>query len=377
MLATGSSRTSRALKVPAARDYLHAAAVLALAVAINAPPAHAASPSEVVKLPGRAYVVRAAPQSKWLAAWSEQSDGRYTLYVIDANNGNRQEVTTVDDPGGLCWIPNRESLFYCRGVYSEKLESTRVYYYTYDAQTKASKKIVELNDIESTYQFDPIAAEDGSRVFHMTINTRSLPSFNVYLPGTGTMNQLEAGANIGADYDLSSDGKMLYWFLTDDDGNLYFAGWDLEVNDETWNAKYPAAMDPVEDHALIKVHSPRQQIATIVFKEDEPQLQLCVYNFLNAAKPYVTPVYLDAGENALDFDWKGRSNILYVLTRNENTSEFSILEIDPLTNSQTELLRTKDEIVFVDYAPGSQTYYFTIVDDRGARNAQTLVMRLR
>ena len=158
------------------------AVCVALAVAALSQFAWAIKPSTVAKLPGSAYVVRSAVDSDWLATWSEQVGGEYVLYVINGDDGERREVTTSERPGGICWIPNDGRLLLVKGSYNEKIEATHITYYTYDPETKELDKVISQTDLLETYRLDPIAANDGSSVFHLTMGPNSIPSFNRFLP---------------------------------------------------------------------------------------------------------------------------------------------------------------------------------------------------
>jgi hypothetical protein len=132
-------------------------------------------------------------------------------------------------------------------------------------------------------------------------------------------------------------------------------------------------MDPAEGHLLFKLDMPHKQAATLAISQSDPTLNACVYNFANPNKLSVVPVNLKPDEEALSLDWKGRSGILYMLVSNRKTKEFSIQEYDPATRKATTLLTTKDPISeTLEYAPGAQAYFYSIVTE-GKKPETTLV----
>lgn len=352
--------------------------VLVLSSMLCLSAAWAAKPSIVTKINGEAYVLRSDPSSSWLATWSAQADGKFTLMVIDGEKGDRREVVTVDNPGGLCWIPSLNRLLYCKGVYNDKLKNNNVVYYYYDIATAKSTKITDIVDALDTYQLDPIAAEDGSMVFLLTIDTRRVPSFNIYFPDANTLSRTPVDANIGSEYDLSSDGSKLFWYLRNPaDESLNVIGWDFAANAYSDLFEFGAARDPADDHALFKVDSPHMQAATAVASETDPTLQLCVYSYKNSQNLGIVPIRLPAGEEVMYFDWKGRTGLLYALTKNTKSGEYCIIEIEPLEGKRIELLRGRDEITLVDYSPKTQTYFYSVVDSRNPSKPLTALIRLR
>jgi len=341
--------------------------------------AYAAKPSVVGKIPGSAFVLKADPSSSWVACWSAQADGKFKLMAVNGDNGDKLEVTTVDRPGGLCWIPGRGKLLYCKGIYNDKLKNTKVVYAVYDlAAKKATNLIPDLIDLKETYLLDPIASEDGKMVFILTINTIGLPSFNIYFPEANSLTSTTVSANIGSDFDLSSDGSKLYWYLHNpDNGNFNIVGWSFQDGSYSDLFEFTADRDPGDDHALFKLDSPRSWAATMVTNESDPTLQLCVYDFHDPQNLGIIPVRLPAGEDVMYFDWKGRSGTLYALCKNSKTGEYSIHELEPLEGTRTELLRGKEEITLVDYSPKAQCYFYSLVDDRNAKKPTTSLVRLK
>src|SRR5690606_27323008 len=153
----------------------------------------------------------------------------YKLMVVNADNGEKREIATAASPGGKCWIPGKNVLLYTFAFYQEKLKLNNVIYSTYNVDTKEDVKDGEMKDLFEMYTLDPIAAEDGSKAMQMTINTESLPSFNLFLTGVNQVVPRVARANIGSDYDLSSDGFSVFWHLHDAvNGDFYIAEWSIE-----------------------------------------------------------------------------------------------------------------------------------------------------
>ena len=342
----------------------------------------AARPSVVAKVAGEMHVVRVTPDSHWLAGWSRQADGDYKLLVVDTDNGGTQEVATAAEPGGLVWLPKLSRLYFCQGFFNEKVNSSRVRYDIYDPVAMDSMKITDtLTDTTEMYLFDPIPAEDGTRVFHMLLDTTQIPNFIMYFPHAtmrdGVFSPLVTEALIASEYDLSSDGSKVYWYgHNQDTGAIMVVEWDLESNNYSEIYDFSGIYDPADDHALIKVDSPHQQAATLAVSQAEPTLQLTLLNFANPNKLMVTPVYLGPNHEVLNFDWKGRSGWLSVLARDTRTNEFLIMELEPLSGQRIELLRTTDEIDYFDYNTSSKMYYYSVLDNRDPRNPLSLVMRL-
>lgn len=325
----------------------------------------AAKPSNIGKVPGKAYVVRVSPDGKWLATWSEMGKAQFTLYVVNLDKGDRKEVVKVADPGGLCWIPGKAQLLYSKGIAKNAAGQsyTSVTYVVYDAATGDTKSVGELNDKLKSYQMDPIASEDGSMAFQMTWSTTGKPSFNIYFAREKTVKSLEAFANVAADYDLSSDGTMLAWYLHDTTNKTFnIATWNLELAGYKDLFEYSSAVDPAENHLMFKLDMPHNQAATLAVSSKDPTLNACVYGFADPKNLTVVPIRLAANEEAVALDWKGRSGILYLLVQNNKTKDYSIQEYDPVTRKATVLLSTKDPISYVDYAPGAQAYYYSVVN---------------
>src|SRR5690606_16124090 len=246
-----------------------------------------------------------------------------------------------------------------------------------NVDTKEDNKVGEMKDIQEMFTFDPIAAEDGSRAMQMLINTESLPSFNLYLSSVNQVMPRVARANIGSDYDISSDGTSVYWFLHNtDNGDFNIAEWSLEVGTYTNLYTFPKAKDPAEDHALIKGESTSRQAATIVYSESRPTMQMRVYNFANKDDPQVIAVDLEPHEDLIYFDWKDRGTAIYAPVSDKTKKLFKIIEIEPYMKTRRELLSTSDFIALVDYCPGKETYYYSILDDRNSSKVSTQIMRL-
>jgi hypothetical protein len=341
------------------------AVLFAVTALLGPAAAWAAKPSKVADLPGEAYVVRCNPEGTWVATWAEQTKGNYTLFAIDASKGDKREVMQTEDPGGLTWIPGKNTLMYCKGkaVKSQKIgEFTQVTYYLYDAAKNANKKITELKDDLKTYIFDPVAAEDGNKVFHLTIKD-TYPSFNIYFPGSNTMSPMLAKARIGADYDLSSDGSLVYWPMTQENGNLVIAGWSLEKNN--YKGLYEFKKDPASGRGGFKVDSPNRQAVSMATSEADPTLKAVVYSFKDPKNPQAIPVKLKAEEEIVMVDWKGRSGNLYMIIARgagKGSLVYSIIEVNPTSGARTVVLpESSDEIRFVDYASRTGAYFYSAV----------------
>jgi len=363
--------------------------LLAVLAALPAGTALAAKPSVVAKLGGRAYEVH-ANDTHWLACWAEQPDGKYKLMLIDSDKGNSTQLAVAGTPGGLCWVPRREELLYCTGAYVEQSKSWHVTYYAFDVsslkpkQAPESRKVTETTDLLETFQFNPLAADDGSKVFHMTLGVGSLPSFNTYVPETGRMELVQAAANIASDYDLSSDGTRLYWMMHDPgSGAMSIVEWSLDANGYSNLYTFPKtpeagsdpkkALDPADDHTALRVDIPHRQAAALVTSEKNSRLQLCVYRLDDRS---AMPVFLYDDEQIESYDWKGRTGLIYALISNTKTKQYTIEEIDALTGKRTVLLQTSDQVYCLDFGTNG-AYYYTVVDNRNPNNPSTLVMRLR
>jgi len=364
--------------------FLAPAVALCLGALLIGAPAQAAKTSVVTKLTGTATVVRATPYDEWLATWVEYAHEEFALYAINAGSGEAIEVTKTRHPGGMCWIPRQSppQLFYCKADRIPELDISRVLYYVYDPIARESTKIGEARDQLETYKLDPIAAEDGSVVFHYTLDQGvteagegSVPMFIRYEAGDREFYTAAANANIAGDYDLSSDGSMLYWPLTKEDtGDLYFVGWNLVAHDEVWNSMYYADMNPADGGLFIKVDAANERIAMLASSSGQPRLQMCLYGWHGRELLPPVPVFLEAGEEILHYDWKGLTGKVYTVIHNENTGMFSIELLDPLTGLRDVYVRGTDQISFVDYAPGSNTYYYAVVNNQGSA-PQTYVIR--
>lgn len=353
--------------------------------------AWAAKESTVTRIEGAAYVLRCSMDSSMLAAWAEQSDGRYKLVIIDGDNGNKRNVTTKGNkdglwanPGGICWVPDTSQLLFTYGIYDDLLNQYRVYYYTYDHGTKVSTDLQQLIDKSLAFTFDPIAAEDGSRIFHLLFGLDYVPQMVTYfgesehIVSGPAVSKLDTIANISSEYDLSSDGSMVYWPLHNDQtGDYSIVGWDLTnwVYRESYT--YGASIDPADGHALIKVDTRHMQAAALVESASDPTLKMCIYNFYDQNNLYILPVNLLAEEEIHHFEWKGHANTLYLLVYNSRTKKFSIREVDPLERKHRVLYETSDEISFVDYSSRTKVYYFSVVDTSKPDKPFTRIKRLR
>lgn len=367
-----------------------AAMALTAASGLVASAAQTASTSVVTNVPGMVDVVRAAPYSHWLAGWAEGDDGTHTLWVIDANNGKLQQVTICEEPGGMTWIPRKEKLFYSKASYNADVKNYRVSFYEYDPQTQKSRKIRDARDVLETFRLDPLAAADGSLVLaitHDNLNTSfgagTIPVFHYYHPDDQTMDSKPANANIGSDYDLASDGLMLYWPLHDENtGDLCFVGWDTSKHDETWNARYYASTNPGDGGGMLRVDSANQNIAMLIQNDVQPRMQLCIYGWQGKSLKKPIPLFLEDGEEVLDFDWLGLTGKLYaVIVKTQpgaggnSTETFSLEELD-ITGARKVLVSGTDQFGYADYAPGSGNYYYSVINRQG-NQPRSLIIRVQ
>jgi hypothetical protein len=347
-----------------------------LALMVIGPAWAAAKASAAARVEGTAYIV-CASDANYLACWSEQADGKSKLYIAETTKGDATCIATESLPGGIAWIPGRKQLLWCSGVYVDVIKATRVKYFIYDVASKENRKSVEVTDFSEAYQANPVAADDGSMMFHMTMDGNYWPSFNIYRPGDGSKGQMQmisSEAKFGSQYDLSSDGSRVYWILHDPKTSVMsIACWNL--NASTYEALYefPKKVDPADDHMFLKVDSTKHQAAAIVTSEKDPLLQLAVYLLDNLS---VVPVHLDQGEQVDFFDWKGRSGTIYALVSNTQAKKFYIEEIDPLTGARRRMYETNQQMYSVDYAPDG-TYYFTQIDTRDPKRPVTTIFRLK
>jgi len=338
-------------------------------------PALAWKTSIVTKVDGEFYVVKASPYNHYLAAWVENEKAEYTLTVFSADSGKNYKVTTAAEPGGFCWIPRQNQLFYCKPMFVEEMQTYRVVYYIYDVTTRESTKLTEVPDVLETHKLDPIAADDGSTVFHLTIGVGNMPSFNVYHPEDGVLVPQPAQAMPDTNYDLSNDGSTVYWPLSDEDGNLYFVRWDLGTNTEAGYCMFRHDSFIADGGGLLKADAANQRIATLAWSEEQPRLQLYIFgwNNNNALRP--VPVFLESGEEIIHYDWLGITGKIYAVIFNEYTKAFSIIELDPYTGIREEMLVGTDEIAFVDYAAGKDEFFYAVINRKGNKS-QTYVIRL-
>jgi len=333
----------------------------------------AGKPTKVADLQGAGYVVRCNPEGTWVATWCEGADKNYTLWAVDTAKGDKFQVDTSTNPGGMCWIPNHGELFYCKGKsvsFSGTGDKyTQVTYYVWDVTTKKAKKVPgsDLRDDLNTYIIDPVPAEDGSKVLHMTI-TEKKPSFNIYFPGgKGVMSPMLVNAKVAADYDLSADGQTVYWPMSEPSGNLVITGWGFKKN--FFSGMYEIKKDPATDRAGFKVDSVNRQAVTMAQNQSDPTLKAAVYNFKDPKNPVAIPVKLDQSEDIVMQDWKGRTGLLYMVVGREAGGRklFSILEVNPANGARTPILPdSTDEIQFVDYASRSGNYFYSTVTVKGS-----------
>jgi hypothetical protein len=328
--------------------------------------------SKVTDLPGSAYVVRCNPEGTWVATWAANENTKdYTLWAVDTAKGDKFEVDKSKDPGGMCWVPNRNMLFYCSAKavsFESGVKYNAVTYYTWDVTNKKRSRVSELKDDLKTYIIDPVPAEDGSRVFHLTI-TGNKPSFNTYFPsGKPPMMPMLVNAKVAADYDLSADGQTVYWPMSEESGKLVITGWGFKKN--FYSGMYQINKDPASARAGFKVDSVNKQAVTMAQNASDPALKAAVYSFKDPKNPVAIPVKLDPAEEIVMQDWKGRSGQLYMVVVRQvgQKNLYSIIEVNPANGNRTAVLPdATDEIRFVDYASRSGNYFFSAVTDKGTR----------
>lgn len=374
-------------------------AALICAVILAPLAAFAAKTSVVTKLDGSAAEVRASDDGEWLALWVTSPSGSAELIVIESRSGSQQYVTESKYPGGICWIPDYSQLLYCVGSPIEGNGAMRVIYYVYDPEEQDTTKITNVIDLmpdvdentsgdiapdeinvtsPGTYTLNPIASYDGSVVFHMTRDFIA-PSFNLYSPDRGVMATNPVSENIGPDYDLSNDGTMLYWPLSDGNGNVYIVGYNLERMEETWHVMFEAAKlpCPADGGMLIKVDSANERAAMLAWNEAQPRLNLYVFGWNEPGdikvRPY--PLYLEAGEEILDYDWYGITGKIYAVVYDNNTGTTALELIDPIFGVREQLTWGTDAFSFVDYAKSTKTFFYCVVDNSG-RSPRTAVVRV-
>ena len=120
------------------------------------------------------------------------------------------------------------------------------------------------------------------------------------------MESLPANAIIGTEYDLSSDGLMLYWPIYDENtGDLMFVGWDTVKKEETWNCRYFAYNNPADSGIMLRVDSPNQNLAMLVQSNIQPRMQLCLYGWQAGQLKAPIPLFLEVGEEIMHYDWLG------------------------------------------------------------------------
>jgi hypothetical protein len=333
----------------------------------------AGKPTKVADLQGKAYVVRCNPEGTWVATWSQGADKSYTLWAVDTAKGDKFEVDTSKNPGGMCWIPNRSELLYCSAKpvsFENGVKYNSVTYFTWDVTKKKKVRVSELKDDLETYIIDPVPAEDGSKVFHMTI-TEKKPSFNIFFPsGKGVMSPMLVNAKVAADYDLSADGQTVYWPMSEpDSGKLVITGWGFKKN--FYSGMYQINKDPAKGRAGFKVDSINRQAVTMAQNEGDPALKAAVYSFKDPKNPVAIPVKLDPTEEIVMQDWKGRSGQLYMVVARTigQKTLFSIIEVNPSSGQRTAVLPdSTDEIRFVDYASRTGNYFYSaVVPGKGTR----------
>jgi hypothetical protein len=353
-------------------------AVLFIGIALQ--PASAAKDTVLTKVYGEGHMTRVSPDGAWLASWVSQADGGFDLYIIDSK-GTKQKADSAKLPGGMAWVPRSDKLFYCTATKGGPTDSNHVTYYTYDAKAKSKTRLQQFEDAKETYQFDPLAADDGSKVLHLTIDpSLHQLSFNVWFKdasGPGRVRGITRAANLDAFYDLSADGDTLYWWLKDPkNGCVNIIAFDMNRLSYLDAFEFPRAIDPAEAWTLFKVDAPNKQVAISTYSEKDPLLQLCIYNFKNPKKLYAKAIDMGVGEQVTYFDWKGFGGTLYAVVNYSATKEYGIEEIDAATGQRTPIYRGREAIDYVDYSPTAQSYYFSVVDNGGTSKAQTRFIRV-
>jgi hypothetical protein len=350
----------------------------AAALALGAlAPAYAAKDSGVLaKVYGDGRTARITPDGNWVASWVQQADGSFTLYVIDAK-GAKLEADTSQSPGGITWIPGSDKLLYCKAVQGGPTKVNHVTYFLYDPKAKSSTRLTQLDDSLETYAIDPIAAEDGSRAFALTMDpSLHLPSFDVYFQAQNKLRNVTVPTNIGSLYDLSADGQTLYWWLKDPKTNcMNIVVWDMNKLAPQNVIEFPRKLDPAEDWALFKIDAPNKEAAISTYSSTDPTLQLCVYNFSNPKNLYVKAIHMGEGEQITYFDWKGFGGTLYAVVNYTASKEYGLEEIDATTGQRTQLYRGSQPLEYVEYSPVKHTYFFSIVDNAGSPKAETEFLR--
>jgi hypothetical protein len=341
--------------------------------------AFARDASVITKFPGEGQIFRTSADGSWLAGWVLQPDGVFKLMVVSSAKGDRQEVTTSRRPGGISWVPGTTQLLYSTAIYNDAAKVNKVDCYIYDVAAKTRKRVLETNDQLETYSFDPIAAEDGSKVLQITMDpVLSFPSFNVYFKAEGRMKNLTGRANIGTLYDLSSDGNTLFWWMRDPRSNeLNIVSWDMNSLTYQDIFTFPRNVDPAEDWALFKVDAPNKQAAISAFSEKDPSLQIVVYYYGNPKNLYTKAIRFGQGELVPYFDWKGRSGTIYCVVNYTGTGEYGIEEIDPVSGKRIPVYRGKEPIEYVEYVTSTQAYYFSHVSRPGSSRAETRLVRVK
>jgi hypothetical protein len=217
----------------------------------------------------------------------------------------------------------------------------------------------------------------------MTIGEGLLPSFNVYYPWSDKFDQFPQRVKIGMDYDLSSDGSLVYWYLVNDpeaegenltildDGDIGIVGFNLQDREIKSLVTYYSYTLPVDGGYFIRVDSQNQQVAFIAQSSLNDRIQMCLFRWDDVSAKKPIPVFLEEGDEILVYDWKGISGKIYAVVYNHLSAEFTIEEINPLTSMREVLHRTTDEIAFVSYNPGKETYYFAAAD-----GGQTRIIRV-
>jgi hypothetical protein len=354
------------------------ACVFLLALAAVLPAQAARDASVITKLPGEGRMFHASADGSWVAGWVLQPDKTAKLIVINTNKGEKLEADASSLPGGMAWIPQLNLLYYCKAAYSDVVKINKVTYYTYDPKNKVRKKVGEVSDDQDTYVINPIAAEDGSKVFSLTIDpSLKFPTFNFFMTNQGKVKSPTKAANIGSTYDLSSDGNMLYWYLRNQKDEMNLILWDMNKLSLAGVVEYPKTIDPAQHRGDLKVDAPHKQAAVLNYSEKNPAVQIVVYNFSNPKKPYAKPVSFDQGEEVLYFDWKGFSGVLYCIVDYQGSGEMGIEEVDPVTGQRTAVYRGKEPIESVDYVPTQQTYYFSLVERPGTQKAETRLIKVK
>jgi hypothetical protein len=109
----------------------------------------------------------------------------------------------------------------------------------------------------------------------------------------------------------------------------------------------------------------------------QPRLNLYVFGWNEPGeikvRPY--PLYLEDGEEILDYDWYGITGKIYAVVYNNNTGTTALELIDPIFGVREQLTWGADSFSFVDYAPATKTFFYCVVDNSG-RSPRTAIVRV-